>query len=157
MQLLCYVTSAHSTTATAAVSLLLPTTEYNTFILVLICCLLVQNLNCAQPSLCIWCSKSLMSPAMGHWGTCLPLDVYQVNFFQYTLSSTKGLSLWLSGLMRFLSRSALLGLTGWRPPTTWVQSPVEAWVSLLVGLIVGMHEINFSDRHRGSACVLYKL
>ena len=49
------------------------------------------------------------------------------------------LSRWLSGLMRFLSRSALLGLTGWRPAIpARVQSPGEAWVSLLVGLIVGM-------------------
>ena len=48
------------------------------------------------------------------------------------------LSWWLSGLMRFLSRSALLGLTGWRPAMAEVQSLGEAWVSLLVGLIVGM-------------------
>ena len=71
---------------------------------------------------------------------CLSLAVYPhyCTDPDVTQRNGRGLSRWLSGLMRFLSRSALLGLTGWRPPTTRVQSLGEAWVSLLVGLIVGM-------------------
>ena len=52
----------------------------------------------------------------------------------------------------------LLGLTGWRPAEARDQIRVAAWV--VVGRLDSWqvcYEINFSDRYRGSACVLSKL
>ena len=70
--------------------------------------------------------------------TLIKKSMPNIKKFPQTVAVRKSLSLWLSGLMHFLRRSALLGLTGWRPATAWVQSPVKTWVSQLVGLIVGM-------------------